>query len=159
FYPGLRNLRGPILDASTFKNWVEETGYVPKQQVLSFPTPLAPPDAAENAQPSMEGLSRPFETLFEAAKPRPQHYLGRRLYLFFSGHGIVAAKTGQPDFNEAMLLAANAKPWLLTKHIALRSWAEWFRGLGIFDEVFLFADCCRDMEDLVTPMPITAPGD
>src|SRR6185436_463900 len=90
---------------------------------------------------------------------RKFHYLGNRLYLFFSGHGIVAARTGQPDFNEAMGLAANAERDLLTKHVALRSWAEWFRSLGIFDEVFLFADCCRDFEDLVAPMPISGGGD
>jgi hypothetical protein len=104
-------------------------------------------------------IAKPFETLFKAADKRKFHHLGRRLYVFFSGHGIVAAKTGQPDFNEAMGLAANAERLLLQKHVALRAWAEWFRVLGIFDEVFLFADCCRDLEDMVVPMPITAPGD
>jgi hypothetical protein len=158
FYPGIRNLQGPMLDAATFRNWAQDAGYVPDRQVLRVPCSLAHPEL-DDAQPSMEGISRPFETLFKAAEKRKFHRLGRRLYLFFSGHGIVAAKTGQPDFNEAMGLAANAEPMLLAKHVALRSWAEWFRVLGIFDEVFLFADCCRDLEDLVTPMPITAPGD
>jgi hypothetical protein len=158
FYPGLRSLQGPILDALAFKKWARDTGFVPDRQLLCVPAPEALP-ILENAQPSAEAISKPFETLIKAANKEPFFHLGRRLYIFFAGHGIVAAKTGQPDFNEAMGLAANAEPTLLAKHVALRSWAEWFRGMGIFNEVFLFADCCRDVEDLVTPMRITAPGD
>lgn len=158
FYPGLRNLQGPLVDASTFTTWAREAGYVPDGQLLTVASSEALPDL-DNARPSADLIAKPFETLFKAADKKKFHYLGRRLYVFFSGHGIVAAKTGQPDFNEAMGLAANAERLVLQKHVALRAWAEWFRGLGIFDEVFLFADCCRDLEDMVPPMPITTPGD
>jgi len=44
------------------------------------------------------------------------------------------------------------------KHVGVRSWAEWFRALGIFDEVFLFADCCRHFEDLVPPITPFVPN-
>lgn len=158
FYPGLRNLQGPVLDAAAFRAWAQDTGYVPDRQLLSVPAPQQPPDSPDNAQPSVDEFSRRFKTLIREAARKKDHYLGRRLYLFFSGHGIVAAKTEQPNFNEAMLLPATAEPMFLSIHVALRSWAEWFRGLGIFDEVFLIADCCRDMDDLVAPVPITVPG-
>jgi hypothetical protein len=157
-YPGLRNLQGPVLDSTTFKSWVENTSYVPDRQVICVQSP-PPPITLDGAQPSVEAISNSFETVVRAASKKKFHYLGRRLYLFFSGHGVVATKTGLPNFNEAMLLAATADSNFLRKHVALRAWAEWFRALGIFDEVFLFADCCRNMEDLVSPVEITAPGD
>jgi hypothetical protein len=156
YYPALRDLQGPVDDSTEFKKWALERGYVPDRQLLCIQSPAQRPTSILDAQPTVEAISQAFQTLIRAASKKKFHYLGRRLYLFFSGHGIIATRSQIPDYREAALLAADADPLFLVKHVGVRSWAEWFRALGIFDEVFLFADCCRDKEDLVFPVaPLT----
>lgn len=157
YYPGLRDLQGPVLDCTLFKEWVRDAGYVPDQQLLGVQSPTNRPVNIADAEPTVAAISHCFHTLIRAANRKKFHRLGRQLYMFFSGHGILAARTTIPDYREAALLAADAEPLFLAKHIGLRAWAEWFRALGIFDEVFLFADCCRDKEDLVSPVTLDAP--
>lgn len=158
FYPGLRDLEGPIEDSTAFKRWAQDTGYVPDGQVLCIQSPPRRPTGTADAQPTVAALLHGFDTLIRAANKKKFHRLGRRIYFFFSGHGIIATHSAIPDYREAALLAADADPLFLGKHIGVRSWAEWFRALGIFDDVFLFADCCRDNEDLVIPVPPGTPG-
>lgn len=157
YYPGLRDLQGPVHDSTMFMNWAQDTGYVPRRQLMPIQSPPQRPTSVTDAQPTVAEISGAFETLIRAANQKRFHRLGRRLYLFFSGHGIIATRSPIPDYREAAFLAANAEPLFLDKHIGVRSWAEWFRALGIFDEVFLFADCCRDKEDLISPVPPGTP--
>jgi hypothetical protein len=89
---------------------------------------------------------------------KPTMRLGRRLYFFFSGHGIAPTRAENPDFREAALLMANATDVLLTRHIGTRTHAEYFRGRGIFDEVIMFVDCCRDLKNNVFLTPTQLPA-
>jgi hypothetical protein len=158
YYPGIRDLQGPVFDCATFKQWALDAGYVPDRQLISIAGSELRPTSTFEAHPKVEAITHAFETLIRAANKKRAHRLGRRLYLFFSGHGIIATRSITPDFRETALLAANADSLLLSRHVGLRSWAEWFRALGIFDEVFLVADCCREKEDLVPPtLPPTPP--
>jgi len=156
YYPGLRDLKGPVDDATEFKNWALNSGYVPDRQLIFLQSPAQRPATTAEAQPTGAAITQAFETLIRAARPKKFHYLGRRLYLFFSGHGIVAMRATTPDYSEAALLTADADQ-LFMKHVSLRSWAEWFRAYGIFDEVLLFADCCREQEDFVPPAAPSPP--
>ena len=153
FYPGFTHLKGPVYDAMQFKKWTLARGFVPDDQALMIPSSETCPGALTEAKPTMDQVTDAFARLVDSAKAKKNHYLGRRLYLFISGHGIVATRDAAPDFREAALLMANANAERLGFHIGIRSRAEWFRGLGIFDEVVVFADCCRDLEDNVPPTP------
>jgi hypothetical protein len=77
--------------------------------------------------------------------------VGRRLYLFFSGHGCAFPP------NEAALLAANFTTDANRYHIPGRLWAHIFSVRGYFDEVFLLMDCCRESLPLfaLQPPPLT----
>src|ERR1035437_9470527 len=157
YYPAFTNLKGPVNDANEFQRWTLRHGYVPKDQAMLIQSPLQPPGTVFDAQPTINELSDAFLRLANAAQSRKFHRLGRRLYIFLSGHGIVATLASTPDYREAALLMADASPNSLTRHIGARAHAEWFRALGIFDEVILFADCCRDLEDNVPPAILDLP--
>jgi hypothetical protein len=157
YYPGIRDLQGPVFDCTTFKRWALDTAYVPDRQLICIAASELRPANTFEAHPKVEAITHAFERLIRAADKKQAHHLGRRLYLFFSGHGIIATRSITPDFRETALLAANADSLFLSRHVGLRSWAEWFRALGIFDEVFLVADCCREKEDLVPPIPPAVP--
>lgn len=148
YYPGVTNLQGPRLDSTLFKRWVENAGFVPPDHIYCIQSPTDPPTSIDQAVPTEGKISEAFEKLIKTAAKDRAHYLGRRLYVFFSGHGIVPLQGSRPEFREAALLTAEAE-FPVYKHVAARAWAEWFRAMGIFDEVLLFADCCRDREDNV----------
>jgi hypothetical protein len=147
-YPGFNALAGPIQDAKEFELWTRRRAFVPDDQIMVVSQ--AAPQALDDAKPNLGDLEKPFLKLVANAAPRLNRKLGRRLYIFLSGHGIAPTLAAIPDYREAALLAANAKD-ALAYHIGARAHAEWFRVRGIFEEVVLFTDCCRDLEDNVPP--------
>lgn len=151
YYPGFTNLMGPVNDSTEFHRWMLRRGFVPDDHVFQIQSPPVAPPTLSAARPTLDQLSGAFSELVRKANSLDLHYLGRRLYIFLSGHGIVATRAATPDFREAALLMANADENSLGLHVGARAHAEWFRSLGIFDEVILFADCCRDQEDNVPP--------
>lgn len=139
-YPGISPLDGPENDAKAFRDWLVDPmgGAVPPEQVRlilssDFPDPQDPtPVEIESA---FEWLDDRAEQNLEAGIGRK---VGRRLYLYFSGHGYA------PSREEAALLMANATQRTAGNHIAGRLWAEWLYESGYFEEIALFMDCCRD---------------
>jgi hypothetical protein len=67
--------------------------------------------------------------------------LGRRLYLWFSGHGITPRGPGE----DCAVLMANASLLFLGRSIPGRRVADSFRKRAIFREVVLLMDCCREV--------------
>ena len=63
-----------------------------------------------------------------------------RLWVFLSGHGMM------PADGEGALLMANATAQRLGENIELRAYTDWQVKTGIFREVVMFADCCRNWE-------------
>jgi hypothetical protein len=157
-YPAFGNLKGPVNDATEFKKWTLRHGYLSADHVIFISSPPEPAGKVSDAKPQLAELSDAFLRLVTTADSDKLHRLGRRLYIFLSGHGIVPLRnSSQADYREAALLMANANRLVLTFHIGARAHAEYFRALGIFDEVILFADCCRDVEDNVAPAPLYLP--
>ena len=161
-YPGLDDLRGPENDAVAFANWLgkPDGGDVPPgpsqrpQIQLILSSDFHPPFGTVNAaQPTREGIERALDLLQEVAEENKQNNkglrVGRRLYLYFAGHGF------GPKLDESALLTANATPSRVRYHIAGRSWADWFHVANYFDEVVLFMDCCRNV---FSNAPINAVG-
>ena len=137
-------LPGALNDARAIHDWIIDPhgGAVPKLQAKLILSPATQNEDDPNppAQ-SIEGFLRARFRDAEASRQRGDGFIaGRRLWLYFSGHGI-----GFPDDdNDTGLLAADALPPLRDlPHVAGKAWAELFRVTRAFEEVVLFMDCCR----------------
>ena len=146
-YPELGDLNGPESDANDFYAWVTSAsgGNVPGNQatlILSSQFNPASFTGANDAKPTVERVQQAFDDLVTKAQANQAAgqglKVGRRLYLFFAGHGFA------PVFDEVVLLMANATRIMAGYHIAGRLFANWYFRSGYFDEVVLFMDCCRE---------------
>ncbi|HEY0464108.1 MAG TPA: caspase family protein [Polyangiaceae bacterium] len=140
---GLRPLCGARNDAYSFSKWLRDGGHVPEGQIRLV---LSSEDEDTPNKDMIEDEFVKFILEFEKTKKK-----GRRLYMFFSGHGIELG-----DFSEdghVLVLMANATSDLLGRSVAPLRAARMFRHCAIFEEVVLFADCCR------TPASADVPSD
>ena len=76
--------------------------------------------------------------------------IGRRLYFYFSGHGI-----GLGSSDVAMMMA-NAFRAMESRNVGLRMYREYLQERHLFDEVVFIADCCRSR--VTTPIDLGKPG-
>lgn len=161
-YPGLDDpgngqppLSGAENDARAFYNWVSDVngGDVPTgniEMVLSSNHPGPYPNYFD-AKPAFNEIARMFYQLYQrweqninnGADPK----IGRRLYIFMSGHGITPNRFDEDNEKEAALLMSNVYRYNVvspTFHIPGVYTANWYSKNDCFDEVFLFMDCCRN---------------
>jgi hypothetical protein len=61
-----------------------------------------------------------------------------RLYIYVSGHGIA------PPTNAGAVLMADAERDVLGECIELAMYGQWYESCGIFRELVVLADCCRE---------------
>lgn len=150
-YPELSDLDGPENDARDFYEWLTSPtgGAVPKHQAQLIVSPNPPAGKATLARPTAEQIQEAFDHLDDIAnKEGGDGRVGRRLYLYFSGHGFA------PDFEQAALLMANATQKRTGLHILGKPYADWFFRSGYFREVVLFMDCCQEKYSKTVPRPI-----
>jgi hypothetical protein len=138
------DLEGPERDARDFYAWVTSPnggGITKKNQIRLILSPGAGKGKpGGKPKPTVEQITEFFEELEELAQvnasKRKGLQVGRRLYIFLSGHGF------KPTDEETALLTANAQMEAL-HHLPGKAWANLFyKGLR-FEEVLLFMDCCR----------------
>ena len=153
-YPGLTDLKGAVDDAKEFHEWVTSPsgGGVDKQNAMLLTSPpiSAPGSVVDDATPANEQIEKFFTIIANDADANGKQKAGKRLWMFFSGHGF--APTG---LRSAVLLA-NATPRLV-HNISAEWWAERLNEGGYFDEVILFQDACRETmpsADLTPPFLI-----
>ncbi|MDP9175720.1 MAG: caspase family protein [Planctomycetota bacterium] len=110
----------------------------------AFPTPT-------DGQPAAGIIVRAFNRLMDLAEKEfeknGRRRIGRRLYLFFSGHGL------QPGLQQqdVAVYTADAAINRPGNHFLAPDWARHFFRAGVFDEVILFMDCCRGPVTGTTP--------
>jgi hypothetical protein len=148
-YPDLGDLNGPENDAQEFYNWVVSSGGVaPANAKLILSSKVVPPPpfaSALTAEPSDTAIYREIAWLNGIAAENDDAGLGlrvgKRLYLYFAGHGF------GPRLEEAAILMANAnKKARAWHHIPGRPNALRFLEEGLFEEVILLMDCCREVQ-------------
>ncbi len=137
-------LKGAVGDANRFAKWLLSEALVPDDQLRLVCSQVGPPASLETAQPTLDRVKGQFEDLARRAAKKDFYRLGRRLYIFLSGHGILPTRSALPNFNETALLMADVDSITIGNHVGGNAYAEWFRACGVFDEVVLFLDCCRD---------------
>jgi hypothetical protein len=155
-YPAFTRLKGPEADAAAFRNWlVSAAGGMMRSDHVSLILSSDYPDPglnAPDARPALGDVRQAFNRLRVLAHQARNNRVGRRVYLYFSGHGITPARVPSPDLDDAALLMANASSYVLDEHLPGHPYAEWFRNAAAFDEVVLIMDCCRDLKNNVAPI-------
>lgn len=117
-YPGLGSLEGAQRDAESFAGWLVDPdgGGLPEgnvRMVLTRQFHPPPPTCTDQANPNTQRFySEVRGLLMDAAGNLRPFPIGRRLYLYFSGHGFL----GSSNWEEAALYAANASR-ALPEHI------------------------------------------
>ena len=145
-YPGIAPLEGAQKDAESFADWLvaPDGGGLPPGNVRTIltsqyhPPPPARPAAAD---PNAQRFNAAILDLLTDASGSPRAFpVGRRLYLYFSGHGF----QGSSEWEEAALYAANATR-ILPEHIPGTRVANAVKAAAAFEEIVLIMDCCRDV--------------
>ena len=138
-YPGIVPLQGPENDAKWFRTWLLTHSLVKAENAtLILSSDFAAESETIDAQPDTAAIDRAFERLLRIGIKKEK--VGKRLYLFFSGHGF------GPTINDAALLMANCDASLgITGHyVNAVMYADFMATAAFFDEILLFMDCCRD---------------
>lgn len=138
-YPLMGDLDGPANDVKEMVNWLTDPsgGGLLKDNVsvLVSDEPDEPTGPnPDNARPNLEDVQNVFYPLVKRVLER-RGRIGRRLYLYMSGHGYLALG------NVVAFLLADASPDNMGAAISVIEYANYFRDSGAFDEVILFADC------------------
>ena len=161
WYPQFNRLLGPEADALRFRDWLASPtgGMVALSKIktiLSSDHQGLDENIRATWQPTLQDLKEALRShsdkAFNNDKNGKGPRVGRRLYMFLSGHGITPDRTPttNPDYIGA-LLSASATPSDSADHLMGYPWVEWFRTAGAFDEIILLMDCCRDLKNNVTP--------
>ena len=160
-YPGLTTLGAAERDATDFFNWVTTAGGVKRADAaLIVSSNYAPTPGVSTAMPAAQQIWDFFERLRQEAQENNNGpdglglTAGRRLYMFFSGHGF------SPSLNSSGVLMANAERDV-PHNLSPCAWADRFYENGLFEEVLLFQDACREPVgdvDLTPPYLKRAPA-
>lgn len=150
-YPGMTDLAGPCHDAQRVRDWLiaSDGGDLdPNNVAISLTTDYPAPHGIVTARPVLDDLQDLFRPLVQKAALH-QHTQGR-LFIYVAGHGFGDAQT----IDAAALFVANAE-LLFPLHLAVTSYAEWFRRNWAFEEIIVIMDCCRTSNPL---QAISAPA-
>jgi hypothetical protein len=60
-----------------------------------------------------------------------------------------------PGNGDGALLLANARKGAYSRNIELRAYADWYVGAGLFAQVVVYGDCCRNWSPQARGMPPT----
>jgi hypothetical protein len=161
-YPGISPLSGAQNDAKAFAAWLvaPDGGVLPPGNIhFVLTSHYHPPDPPLPclAGPNVSQFGAQLQALLADTTGQPRPFpVGRRVYLYFSGHGFMGFST----WDEAALYAANAT-LVAPEHIAGTRVANALKAAGAFDEVVLVMDCCRDVtltERIVDPLLKLSPN-
>ena len=130
-------LNGSVNDALLFREWlVDEArgGLDPAHVTLICSTDEG--DLKPIRDQIEDEIGRFFTMRLNTTGP-----VGRRLYLYFSGHGV----TPPANKDDCGLLMANANSPGPLRALPGRLALDRLRWAGLFDEVVLIMDCCREV--------------
>ena len=142
-YPGVSNLAAPVQDACDFGDWLVTSGGVPQENLRLLTSPdLGVPFARPfDGRPVKREVDYELDSVNKAARGAigydAEKWGRSRLYLYVAGHGIM------PNGGETALLLADAESGRY-ENLELSSYVSWYRKAGLFSEVVVFADCCRN---------------
>ncbi|NAZ86527.1 caspase family protein [Kineococcus indalonis] len=131
------DLRGPDNDALAVRDWLvdEAGGRLPPGNV----TLIRSADCAANPdQPASQRVLQAFDELEERTRERS----GRRLYLYFAGHGF------SPELEEAAVFTAESTH-VRPSYVYAHQWLRWFRRAQRFEQSVLWVDACMNHQQSI----------
>jgi hypothetical protein len=136
-YEKLMPLQGAVRDAEDFRAWLLKeppggAGLLPEHV---YPQCKFKEDGTEPRVHQLEDAFKALLKLSDNAEKR----IGRRLYIFLSGHGV-----GEDNVDDTSLLAVDASTNDAVRLVGAL-WANVFMKSGLFREIVLFMDCCREV--------------
>lgn len=146
-YPGIRDLAFARPDAEAFRDWLlsAEGGGLPAENVVLVAASPQEEQAfagAVDARPKRSevdvALRKINQTVRERVAQNADDWERTRLYLYVSGHGVA------PPTSEGAVLMADAERDVLGECIELGLYSQWYEGCGVFRELVVLADCCRE---------------
>lgn len=151
YHQDIPRLHGCANDARLFRDWLvaADGGGLDPAHVHLITEPDRP-DGAPLPNEEAPWSGRPVRTQIENIIVDYFDHLiktgerrGRRLYLYFAGHGV-APKTLHAGEGETGVLMGDAVK-LALRALLSRATADHVRNAALFDEVVLFVDCCREI--------------
>jgi len=143
--PPPSNLRGPENDAAAIAGWLADPngGGLPPENIqkITSTDAMSPPSAA----PTPSDLNKAFKWLDKLAAKNSPRRVGKRLYLYVSGHGF----SSRPGIG--CLLTGDAADQEYSANISPSAWLDWLRDASYFNEYVLWMDCCMDRVVLAQP--------
>jgi len=149
-YPALSDLTGPRADAEEFYDWLvdDSGGRVPPANIhrvildQTQESAFGSPDDAKPTSHDIElKLKKIHATFARAMDEDPSPWDESRLYIYASGHGIVPSDGSGAG---SLLCPSTDPPNNYWDTIGLSEVHDWYRAAGMFRDVVLLADCCRD---------------
>lgn len=138
-YPSLPQLTSTRNDVAAFTEWLRKPapnggGITDASRIKT----IIPPEKQSPDTSDAEPVQKQIDKALRDFGIENGHVVGRRLYFYFSGHGIGIR------FNDVAMLMANASENHLNRNIGLNSYLSLFYRKDLFEEVVFFIDCCRD---------------
>lgn len=135
-YTKLTPLTSAVNDANAFAEWLRlpEGGGITDASRLKI---IMSPEV-QQSDLMVEPLQLRIDHALESFGVGRGHIIGRRLYIYFSGHGVGV------DFDDVAMLMADASETFLDSNIGLRPYRGFFHARDLFEEIIYIVDCCRD---------------
>jgi len=135
-YSGLTPLNSAVKDAMRFIEWLrhDDGGGIKGEGKL---IPILGDTFTNDwlkAEPNVDTVKNIFYKLGINLGKK----IGRRLYVYFSGHGFTF------EVDEIALAMANASPEYIENSISFNAFRNLFLQVGYFDQVVFILDCCRE---------------
>lgn len=135
------DLESAVPDAKSVEDWLRNKAGV--NHIVSVLSP--DPQNGGNLSPREPDLRAPFVRLIQHAQQKPGFLLGRRLYVYVSGHGFSPGRQ-----RGGSVLAADASSVDMT-NLYISGWLNELQEGGYFHETVLWFDCCMDRFSAVPP--------
>lgn len=154
-YPHLGDLEGPVNDVMEMVGWLTDPsgGGLPRKNITVLISDETSEPTPDNARPTLEDVEYAFLKLVEYERDG-RGRIGRRLYLYMSGHGGLSPESETSE-SEPVLLLADAARNSRGSSIRVTECANYFRDSGAFGEVVLFTDCDQIFEYNIAPSSIS----
>ena len=144
------DLNGPGNDVDAVRAWLVDPrgGAFPPDTPNIHELRSLPAMTAASARPTVDELDSLVARLDEIAvanrKAGKGQQVGRRLYLYMSGHGF------SPSRQRACLFSANARE-RLGLNVHATGWLNWLQDSGYFREYVLWVDACMNRMSFLQP--------
>lgn len=142
------DLQGPQNDVQAVRGWLLDPaggGFPDATNIFHIEPATTPTGSAEPTAEQLDGLISKLDDIAQAnKKARKGMQVGRRLYIYMSGHGF------SPGRQRACLFTADAKE-RLGLNVHATGWLNWLQDAGYFREFVLWMDACMNRVSFVQP--------